>query len=53
MIRTGLFVMAIGFVVLIFGIVSEGSRIPTLLMAAVFMIIGYVMHTRAEKNDKS
>lgn len=51
MLRTGLFIMAIGFVALISGFVSDGdNRMWTFLFAAVFIIGGYYMHSKSEKD---
>jgi len=51
MLRTGLFIMTIGFVALISGFVSDGdNRMWTFLFAAVFIIGGYYMHSKSEKD---
>lgn len=51
MLKTSLFVMAIGFVMLISGIVSKGeNQLWTLLLAALFIGGGYYLNMRAEKD---
>jgi len=51
MLKTGLFIQAIGFVLLIAGVVSKSDqRLWTLLLSVVFIGGGFYLYSRGEKD---
>lgn len=54
MLKTGLFIQTIGFVLLIAGVVSKSEQqIWNLLLAAAFIGTGFYMYVRGERNKNS
>lgn len=54
MLKNGMFIMTLGFIALILGLTSsDGSRGWILAAAFLLIIIGFVLYSRADKENKN
>lgn len=52
MLKTGIFVLAIGFIFLIFGLASSSDNRPWMLLFSVLLIaLGFYLYHRGERAD--
>ncbi len=53
MLKNGMFIMSLGFIILILGLTSLSENNGWIvLLAAVFILVGFILYYRAEKKEK-